>query len=204
MVTAMLGGVLLGLGLIVPIGQQNVFVLSQGVALGMPRALVSVVAAACCDTFLILLGAGGASVLLDQLPWLRPVLLALGVLFLFHVGIRAMRTAVSSDDLHATTLTRPRQVIGRTVAVSLLNPHAILDTVGVLGTAITAQPAGTRLFFGIGVVTASWVWFLALASAAAMLRKVLTPARRVVFDRLSGVIMLGFAVLLAYEVFTTP
>ena len=201
--TALLAGGLLGLGLIVPIGPQNVFVLSQGVALGMPRALVSVVAAACCDTSLILLGAGGASVLLDRLPWLRPAMLALGVVFLVHIGIRSMRTKVSSDELRATILTRPSQVIARTAAVSLLNPHAILDTVGVLGTAITAQPENTRLVFGLGVVTASWVWFLVHARGAGLLRKALTPARRVVVDRISGVIMLGFAGLLAYEIFAT-
>jgi L-lysine exporter family protein LysE/ArgO len=87
------------------------------------------------------------------------------------------------------------------VAVSLLNPHAILDTVGVLGAAIAAQPENARLFFGAGVVTASWLWFLVLAGAAALLRQALTPARRVWFDRFSGLIMLGFAGLLVSELY---
>jgi L-lysine exporter family protein LysE/ArgO len=90
-------------------------------------------------------------------------------------------------------------VIARTVAVSLLNPHAILDTVGVIGAAISAQPSAQRLAFGAGTATASWLWFLVLAVAAAALRRILTPARRVWFDRVSGLIMVTFGVLLAVE-----
>ncbi|MFV2012905.1 MULTISPECIES: hypothetical protein [unclassified Micromonospora] len=37
--TDYLAGLLLGLGLIMPIGPQNVFVVSQGPAAGLPRAL---------------------------------------------------------------------------------------------------------------------------------------------------------------------
>ena len=201
MMTAVLTGILLGLALIVPIGQQNVFVVGQGVALGMPRALVAVVAAACCDTLLILLGAGGVSVLLNQLPGLRPALLAAGALFLLFLGLRALRATPGENGFDSTSITKPSQVIARTVAVSLLNPHAILDTVGVLGAAIAAQPENARLFFGAGVVTASWLWFLVLAGAAALLRQALTPARRVWFDRFSGLIMLGFAGLLVSELY---
>lgn len=192
-------GFLLGLALIVPLGQQNVYVVSQGVAVGMPRALFAVFAAAGCDTLLILLGAGGASALLHRVPGLRPALLAGGVLLLLYLGIRALRSPAEPTGFETGGANGPRQVLARTVAVSLLNPHAILDTVGVLGAAIAGQPEPGRLAFGIGVVSASWVWFLTIASAAALLRKALTPARRVWFDRFSGVVLLGFAGFLAYE-----
>lgn len=198
MLTATGAGVLLGLALIVPLGQQNVFVISQGVTVGLPRALLAVTGAAGCDSILILLGAGGASALLDRVPGLRPALLAAGSLLLVYLGVRSLRTGVVVDRLSETVI-RPRQVFARTAAVSLLNPHAILDTVGVLGTAIAAQPAEARVFFGAGTVLASWVWFLFLVAAAALLRRALTPSRRVWFDRFSGVVLLGFAVFLGYE-----
>jgi L-lysine exporter family protein LysE/ArgO len=197
--TAAAAGFVLGLALIVPLGQQNVFVVSQGVAVGMPRALFAVVGAAGCDTMLILLGAGGASALLHRLPGLRAALLAAGVVILLYLGIRGLRSSATPAAMEAAAASGPRQVLARTAAVSLLNPHAIIDTVAVLGTAIAGQPADSRMSFGAGVVTASWIWFLFLASAAALLRKALTPSRRVWFDRFSGVVLLGFAGYLAYE-----
>jgi L-lysine exporter family protein LysE/ArgO len=90
-------------------------------------------------------------------------------------------------------------VLRRTMAVSLLNPHAILDTVGVLGAAITAQAVATRVPFAVGAVVASWTWFLVLATAAHALRRFMTKERRVWFDRISGLILLVFAGWLAVE-----
>ncbi|WP_018352633.1 LysE/ArgO family amino acid transporter [Longispora albida] len=196
-----LSGVALGLALITPIGAQNVFVLGQGVAAGLPRALWTAAAAATCDTLLILAGAGGVSALLGVVPGLRVVLLAGGVVFLCHLGVQSLRSKPDAGGELAADATAfsTRRVVTRTVAVSLLNPHAILDTVGVLGAAIAAQPESGRVAFGAGAVTASWLWFAVLAVGAALLRRYLTPDRRVWFDRISGGVMLAFAVLLTAE-----
>ncbi|RRS01224.1 LysE/ArgO family amino acid transporter [Glycomyces terrestris] len=198
MTAAYFTGLALGLALIVPIGAQNVFVFGQGVTLGMPRALWAVVGAGLCDTLLIVLGAAGTSVLLDSVPGLRPAMLVAGALFLTYLGVKSLRTKPADFDDLTGTWSRG-QVLRQTAAVSLLNPHAILDTVGVLGAAITAQAAATRLPFAIGAVTASWTWFLILAAAAHGMRRFLTKERRVWFDRVSGVILLVFAAWLAVE-----
>src|SRR3712207_5624797 len=67
--TPFLLGLILGLALIIPIGVQSLFVLNQGLLAGFPRALVGVVAVCFCDTFLIVLGAAGASALLALLGY---------------------------------------------------------------------------------------------------------------------------------------
>lgn len=198
MTAAFLAGLALGLALIVPIGAQNVFVFGQGVALGLPRALWAVLGAALCDTLLIVLGATGASALLDSVPGLRPAMLAAGALFLAYLGVKSLRAKPSEFADEARSWS-PVGVLRRTAAVSLLNPHAILDTVGVLGTAIAAQAAAARAVFAAGAVAASWAWFLLLASAATGLRHAMTKERRVWFDRASGAVLLVFAVWLAVE-----
>lgn len=198
MTAAFLTGLALGLALIVPIGAQNVFVFGQAVALGMPRALWAVVGAAACDTLLIVLGAAGTSALLNSVPGLRPAMLLGGALFLTYLGVKSLRTKPSELDDQSGTWSRG-QVLRRTAAVSLLNPHAILDTVGVLGAAITAQAVATRVPFAVGAVVASWTWFLVLATAAHAMRRFLTKERRVWFDRVSGLILLVFAGWLAVE-----
>ncbi|THV26448.1 LysE/ArgO family amino acid transporter [Glycomyces paridis] len=191
-------GLAIGLALIVPIGAQNVFVFGQGVSLGMPRALWAVAGAGLCDTLLIVLGATGASALLDSVPGLRPAMLAAGALFLAYLGVRSLLTRPTELDGEDGDWS-PARTLRRTAAVSLLNPHAVLDTVGVLGAAIAAQSAGTRAAFAAGAVSASWGWFLLLAGAAAAMRRLMTPGRRVWFDRASGVILLVFAVWLGWE-----
>ncbi|PRY56799.1 LysE/ArgO family amino acid transporter [Glycomyces artemisiae] len=196
--TALLAGLALGLALIVPIGAQNVFVFGQGVALGMPRALWAVAGAGLCDTLLIVLGATGASALLDSVPGLRPAMLAAGALFLAYLGVKSLR-AKPSELADETGAWSPARTLRRTAAVSLLNPHAVLDTVGVLGAAIAAQATASRAVFAAGAVAASWIWFLLLASAATGLRKFMTKERRVWFDRASGLVLLVFAAWLAYE-----
>jgi L-lysine exporter family protein LysE/ArgO len=174
---AYLAGLALGLALIVPIGAQNVFVVGQGLAVGWPRAGWAVVAAGCCDSVLIVGGAAGVSGLLTGFPAVRGALLLGGTAFLAYLGTQSWRTA----------------------AVSLLNPHAILDTVGVIGAAVAAQPHASRAVFALGSVTASWLWFLLLAGGAAGMRRYLTPRRAVWFERISGTIMLIFAVVLLVE-----
>ncbi|WP_025274103.1 LysE/ArgO family amino acid transporter [Haloglycomyces albus] len=196
-------GLLLGLALIIPIGAQNVFVLSQGLTMGMPRALWAVVAAGICDTLLIVLGAAGAGVLIGNVPGLREILLAGGAAFLVYLAVDSLRAKVTDDGMTTTAVTSPRGVIAKTASVSLLNPHAILDTVVVIGAAIAAQQVAGRTAFAAGALTASWIWFLLLAGAAAAFRRFLTPQRRVWFDRVSGMVMLFFAGMLVVELVQT-
>ncbi|HWG98509.1 MAG TPA: LysE family transporter [Pilimelia sp.] len=199
MLPVYLSGLLLGLALIAPIGPQNVFIVGQGLAVGMPRALWAVLAAGFCDSLLIVAGAAGVSGIISAVPVVRLVLLAGGAVFLGYLGVQGLRSRGSRLEGLDAKPVAPRQVIAGTVTVSLLNPHAILDTVGVIGAAVAAQPADSRMLFAGGTLSASWLWFLFLAAAAAMLRRRLTPRATVWFDRASGLVMLFFAVLFSVE-----
>lgn len=190
MLASYFSGLVLGLALITPIGAQNLFVLEQGLRRRLRGALPAVAAAGACDTLLILLGAGGASALIAHSPRLEQVLIGIGVAFLVVLGLRSLR-ARPEPEFRAPA----RGVVAGTVAVSLLNPHAVLDTVGVIGGAIAAQDE--RLPFAAGAVSASWLWFLLLAAAGGLLHARLTPGGRVWIARASGVLMLVLAALLA-------
>ncbi|MFB7293688.1 LysE/ArgO family amino acid transporter [Actinacidiphila glaucinigra] len=199
MATSYLAGLALGLALIVPIGAQNVFVVGQSLSVGWPRAGWSVVAASCCDSLLILAGAAGVSGLLTGFPALRGVLLLGGATFLGYLGVQAWCSSAMALRLEAGEVLNTRIMIRRTVVVSLLNPHAILDTVGVIGAAVAAQPETSRAVFAGGTVSASWLWFLLLAAGAAAARRFLTPRRALWFERVSGSIMILFGVVLLRE-----
>ena len=67
---------------------------------------------------------------------------------------------------------------------------------GVLGGAIAAQAAENRIEFALGVIVASWVWFLMVGFGASALQRRLPAPARLWMQRGSGVMMLALAAVL--------
>jgi L-lysine exporter family protein LysE/ArgO len=158
-------GMGMGAGLIVAIGAQNAFVLSQSIRKNHHWAVAGLCAV--LDVTLIAAGVGGLGMLIASNEWLQRLSALGGALFLIWFGLSSLRSAFQDEVLEAScagpqSLAR---VMAGTLAVSLLNPHVYLDTVVLLG-AIGGQYAGdARLHFGLGACTASVLWFFSLALA---------------------------------------
>ena len=105
------------------------------------------------------------SVVVLEFAWLRAVMLGAGVVFLAYIGWRLASAPALELTGNPGKLLGVRAQIGFTASVSLLNPHAILDTVGVIGTNALAYPVPGRWAFTGGCVLVSWAWFLGLAVA---------------------------------------
>jgi len=197
MLLPVLHGAGLAFGLILPLGPQNVFVFSQGAAQPrFARALPAVPTASLCDTLLILLAVLGVSVVVLTVPGVRTALLAAGVLFLVWIGWVTWRSDPGSEAPDAATAGWPvrRQVVFAT-SVSLLNPHAILDTVAVIGTSSLAYAGAARAAFTAACIAVSWAWFLGLAAAGRAAGS-LGGVRRAL-GKVSAAIMWGTAAYLA-------
>jgi L-lysine exporter family protein LysE/ArgO len=163
MQSAFLEGFGVGGGLIVAIGAQNAFVLTQGVR----RNFHYLVAGICflCDIVLIGLGVVGVGAAALARPELISWMAWLGSLFLLWCGWRALCSALRGGqmDLAGAGRLTLKGAVATTLAVTLLNPHVYLDTMLFLG-GISTQFAGTgRYLFGLGAVTASFFWFLSLS-----------------------------------------
>ena len=162
----------LGGSLIVAIGAQNAFVLSQGVRRNRPVTIALV--CACCDSVLILLGITGVGTFVASNPLLGYFTLWGGVLFLAWYGAVALRSAWKGHYLESDVNEVPtmRAVITATLAITLLNPHVYLDTLILLGS-ISSQFQGMhRLVFGAGAMVASFLWFFSLSLGAGFLAPV--------------------------------
>lgn len=108
------------------------------------------------------------------------------------VSVRMERSASGQR-----TLTPVWTVVLAALSVSMLNPHAILDTVVMLGTLANNYGADKWLFAG-GALTASAVWFLILGLGVRALAPLLdTPRTWRIVDVSVGVIMLFIAGTLA-------
>ncbi len=165
LIQAFIYGIILAFGLILPLGVQNIFIFNQGVIQDRwIRVLPVVITAAACDTLLILLAVLGVSAIVLTFSWIQIILVIVGVFFLAYMGWVTWNTmgAVTESPETITHWTIKRQVIFA-LTVSLLNPHAIIDTVGVIGTTSLTFQIEERILFTIGAILTSWLWFLMLS-----------------------------------------
>jgi L-lysine exporter family protein LysE/ArgO len=158
-----------GGALIVAIGAQNAFVLSQGVR-GNYHVIIALVCIF-CDAVFITLGVAGLGAVVSTNPSLSQWVAWGGAVFLLFYGFLSLRSAIRGGSLE----TRDRAVrsfraaIITTLAVTLLNPHFYLDTVILLGSVSSQFQGGNRLYFGAGAVSASTLWFICLSLGGRML-----------------------------------
>ena len=184
-----------GLALIIAIGAQNAFVLRQGIR----REHVGVVVALCMlsDALLILGGTVGIGALVSRFPLALDVLRWGGAAYLAWWALRSFRSAVKPSTLTADAPRSKGSVIATTLALTYLNPHVYLDTVGLLGGLANQHGPDARWVFAAGAVLGSALWFSALGYGARKLSGVLSSPRtwRIV-DLAIGVVMLALAVKL--------
>ncbi|MEH7452894.1 LysE/ArgO family amino acid transporter [Gottfriedia acidiceleris] len=193
---AIIHGLVLAFGLILPLGVQNVFVFSQGATQPkLIRALPATFTAAVCDTFLILLAVFGLSTIVLQFEWLRISLMIAGILFLVYMGYVIWKSKPALNESNSA-LPSQQQIIFA-LSVSLLNPHAILDTVGVIGTSALKYVGKEQVFFTIACITVSWIWFFGLTVAGSVMKKVdSTGGLMKIFNKFSAMFIWGTAIYL--------
>jgi L-lysine exporter family protein LysE/ArgO len=198
---AILHGMLLAFGLILPLGVQNVFIFTQGATQpSIIKALPAAVTAAICDTLLILFAVFGLSVLVLQLEWLRLVLMITGILFLTYMGYTVWNSKPGRHE-QGEPLPLKKQIVFA-LSVSLLNPHAILDTVGVIGTSALRYTGLEQILFTAACITISWCWFFAMVFAGASIRKINGSGSVMnIFNRCSAIFIWCTAIYLLISLF---
>ena len=192
-----LHGVILAFGLILPLGVQNVFIFSQGATQpSLVRALPATLTAAICDSVLILLAVYGLSLVILQYEGLRMMLMVAGILFLLYMSYSIWRATPTEANV-ANALPMKKQILFA-LTVSLLNPHAILDIVGVIGTSALKYSGYELVLFTVACIAVSWLWFFALMIAGSRIKKFGNQlVIMAVFNKFSAIFVLGMAIYLA-------
>lgn len=198
-------GFLLALGLILPLGVQNLFIFQQGAAQQRLRgAAPAVITASVCDTLLIVLAVSGVSLLVLAHPMLGTLLMGGGSVFLLYMGWAAWTSPPSTDTVTASRATARKQIVFA-ASVSLLNPHAIMDTIGVIGTSSLQYQGGERWLFSAACIAVSWFWFFGLAWAGKLLGRLDQSGRiMLVMNRLSAIFIWIIAACLIRDVWISP
>lgn len=220
---ALLSGFALCLGLILSIGAQNAIVLRQGLRrehVGMV-VLVCVVS----DAILQTIGVAGVATLVTAQPWLETLARWAGAAFIVGFALLSARRAIrgggsleaapdpaeprvqAADAPDASTASAPGAVAVRTrssrmatlltiLAVTWLNPHALVETTVVLGS-VAGTHGDARWWFLVGGIAASTLWFVGFGYGARYLAPLLRTERAWrILDGAIAVIMLVIAVTL--------
>lgn len=206
---AFLAGLAICLGLIISIGAQNSYVLRQGIR----REHVGAIVLACIASEIVLQTAGvaGVGVLVEHVPWLDGVARWAGAIFLvgyaFVCARRAWRGGGSLVEAPAEAdagsgaggvavrqRTSRRTAVLTILALTWLNPHALIETTLVMGS-IAATHGDARWSFLVGGLVASAIWFVGFGYGARFLAPIMRTERAWrILDACIAVVMLGIAV----------
>ncbi len=193
-----LRGLVIGLAIAAPVGPIGLLCIQRTLAQGRLLGLATGLGAATADALYGCVAAFGLAVVTDLLlahqGWLRFG----GAAFLAFLGMRMM--LAEPPSLIVVPVSR-RGLVGAwasTFLLTLANPLTILAFVGIFAGLGLADAEVTYLESAalvIGVFTGSALWWLTLSGGVSLLHGKLDRRWLVGVNRVSGLVILGFAAL---------
>jgi L-lysine exporter family protein LysE/ArgO len=193
-------GLMTSAGLIMAIGPQNAFVLKQGLLKN--QLLVTALLCSFADTILIFVGVVGVGGILAANALLMTLAKWGGAAFLFYYGYNCFQAALKRNVLKAEAgndLPGLQKTILMCLALSFLNPHAILDTVVLLGSISSQYQERDRFYFTLGAISMSFIWFFVVCYGARYLAPIFKkPKSWQILDIVIGIMMWGIGLSLIF------
>lgn len=198
----LLRGLALGFAIAVPVGPIGVLCIRRTLAFGRVIGFISGLGAATADMCYGAVAAFGltavSTLLLRQRLWVHLI----GALFLAYLGIKTLLARPAS----AAALARGGRyglagAYSSTLALTLTNPATILSFAAVfagIGLAGAGGGASMAALTVAGVFCGSTLWWLLLSGGVGLLRERVTPGALRWVNRLSGAILLAFAIVAVF------
>ena len=162
-------GLIIGFTLIIAIGPQNLFVISQG----LKKSFVFIVVLFCSlsDSILIIIGINLSSLIIDINPNTIVILKILGGIWLSFYGLNKIRKINKIRNLQNINEFENdiKKIVITLFLITYANPHVYLDTIILIGSISTNFES--QLFFGMGAVFASFIFFFSLGYLSQILSK---------------------------------
>ncbi len=162
-------GFLIGGSLILAIGPQNLFVINQG--LKREYVFTTVLFCSFSDSILIVLGIKLSNIVTNINPYTITILKVVGGIWLIYYGlnkiikINNMRNINNIDYSNSTF----KKILITLFLITYANPHVYLDTIILIGSISTNFK--NQLFFGLGAILASFIFFISLGYLSKFLSK---------------------------------
>ncbi|WRN75664.1 LysE family transporter [Staphylococcus aureus] len=196
MVTAIIHGFILAIGLILPLGAQNVFIFNQGANQPKYRyVLPAIITAGLSDSLLIIIAVVGVSIIIMSLPVLQAIIYIVGLIFLMYMAWTIWHDKPSTDG--ETQIMSPMKQVSFALSVSLLNPHAILDTIGVIGSSAALYSGSNKIAFTIACIQRFMVMVLFTRNFRKMVGSIdKTGKLLTIINKISSIIIIIVALMI--------
>lgn len=191
-------GLLLGFSIAAPVGPVGVLCIRRSMAGGFRSGLASGLGAASADAIYGTIAAAGLTLIADFLISQQFWLGLLGGAFLFYLGIKTL----TSKPVFEEAKVEKTSVVGdyfSTLLLTLSNPMTIFSFAAIFsGMSAQALPVFrfSAFLLVLGVFLGSAGWWLILSGSVGLLRSRVTPSILTWVNRVSGVVILGFALFL--------
>ncbi len=191
-------GLLLGFSIAAPVGPVGVLCIRRSMAGGFRSGLASGLGAASADAIYGTIAAAGLTLIADFLISQQFWLGLLGGAFLFYLGIKTL----TSKPVFESANVEKTSVAGdyfSTLLLTLSNPMTIFSFAAIFsGMSAQALPVFrfSAFLLVLGVFLGSAGWWLILSGSVGLLRSRVTPSILAWVNRVSGLVILGFALFL--------
>ena len=189
-------GFIIGSSLIIAIGPQNLFVINQG----LKKNFVFIVVLICSfsDSLLIICGIYLSNNILSLNTSIITIMKLIGGVWLLLYGINKIKNSrkkeINSNEFNESSFIK---VIVTTLAITYANPHVYLDTVILLGS--ISINFDNKLYFGLGAIFASFVFFFSLGYFSNYLSRYIKSAKVWFYvDNIMGFLMLFYGLFFVF------
>lgn len=204
-----LRGIIIGFSIAAPVGPIGVLCIRRTLAEGRAHGLASGLGAASADAFFGTIAALGltlvANFLTEQQMWLRLI----GGGYLLYLGFATFRSRPADRAVEVYGRgAGQRGLIGAyasTLFLTLTNPLTILAFAAIfagVGAGVGTSGAIGALLVVAGVFAGSSAWWLILVTLTSVFRTRFNTTSLQWVNRLSGIVIVGFAVVILYGIFS--
>ncbi len=204
MLPSFLAGAVAGYVIAIPVGAIAVLIVETGIRRGFRPAAAAGAGAASADGLYALLAVIGGTALASLIEPIERPLRVLAVAALLALGLRGLWAAWHSRAGAVATSPAARPALAATYArflgLTLLNPATVIYFAAlILALPNLGSTPLERGAFAVGAFLASLSWQTTLAAIGAVAHHRLPPRFQVGLSFLGGVLILGFALILATD-----
>ena len=189
-------GFIIGSSLIIAIGPQNLYVINQG--LNKNFIFIVVLICSLSDSLLIVCGIYLSNNILSLNPSVITIMKLFGGIWLILYGVNKIKNSrnhvINNKEFNEISFIK---VVMTTLAITYANPHVYLDTVILLGS--ISVNFDSKLYFGLGAIFASFVFFFSLGYFSNFLSQYI-KSQKVWFyiDNVMGFLMLFYGLFFIF------
>ena len=192
-------GCIIGVSIAAPVGPIGVLCIRRSLADGARTGFFTGLGAAAADGFYGAVAAFGLTAISGFFREQQTILRVVGGLFLLYLGLKTLFTKPAADPASPKT---DASAFTSTFFLTLTNPMTIFSFMAIFagfGLASTAHNYTTATLITAGVFVGSAAWWLFLSNTVALLRSRITPRWMQRVNRISGAIILAFALVILWN-----